>query len=75
MAILTMDLSSRNLSYTVNIRSGYNTVRITAPDITVQYAPKTNRIYPLYCRKYPVLTTFTERFRTVNETVLMDLGT
>jgi cellulose synthase/poly-beta-1,6-N-acetylglucosamine synthase-like glycosyltransferase len=51
-----------------------NTVRISAPDNTVYYGPKTDRIDTVYGRKYPVFTTFTARFRIVNDTVLIDLG-
>jgi hypothetical protein len=59
---------------TVRLRYGYNTVRNSAPDITVQYRPKTSRFYTVYCRKGSVFTAFMVRFRVVNGAVLIDLG-
>ena len=59
---------------TVRLRYGYNTVRIFAPDNTVRYGPKTDRIYTVYRRKYPVFTAFSVRKLSVNDTVLTDLG-
>jgi hypothetical protein len=53
---------------------GDNTIRISVPDNTVWYGPKTNRKYTEYCRKCPVLIRFTARFLIVNHTVLIDLG-
>jgi hypothetical protein len=41
---------------------------------TVWYGPKTGRIYTVYCRKCPVLKTFTVCFRIVNNAVLIVLG-
>ena len=49
-------------------------MRISAPDNTIYYGPKTDRIDTVYGRKYPVFTTFTVRFRIVNDAVLIDLG-
>ncbi len=49
-------------------------MRISAPDNTNYYGPKTDRIDTVYGRKYPVFTTFTVRFRIVNDAVLIDLG-
>jgi hypothetical protein len=52
----------------------FNTVRISAPDNTIYYGPKTDRIDAVYGRKCRVFTTFTVRFRIVNDAVLIDLG-
>ncbi len=49
-------------------------MRISAPDNTVYYGPKMDRIDTVYGRKYPAFTTFTVRFRIVNDAVLIDLG-
>jgi hypothetical protein len=49
-------------------------MRIYAPDNTVSYGPKKNRINTAWCRKCSVFTTFTIRFRIVNDGVLIDLG-
>ncbi len=49
-------------------------MRISAPDNTVYYGPKMDRIDTVYGRKCPVFTTFTVRFRIVNDAVLIDLG-
>ncbi len=49
-------------------------MRISAPDNTIYYGPKTDRIGTVYGRKYPVFTTFTVPFRIVNDAVLIDLG-
>ncbi len=59
---------------TVLLRYGYNTVRISAPVNTDRYGPKTDRIYTVYRRKYPVFTVFSVRKRSVNDTVLIDLS-
>ncbi len=59
---------------TVRLRYRYNTVRISAPVNTDRYGPKTDRIYTVYRRKYPVFTAFSVRKRSVNDTILIDLG-
>jgi hypothetical protein len=40
----------------------------------VGVGPKTDRINPIYYRKCTVFTTFTVRFRRVNDAVLIDLA-
>ncbi len=59
---------------TVRLRYGYNRVGISAPDNTIYYGPKADRIDTVYGRKCPVFTPFTVRFRIVNGAVLIDLG-
>jgi hypothetical protein len=58
----------------VRLRYGYKTTRISAPDNTVRYGPKTGCIYTVYWRKCSVFEIFTVRFRIVNDSVLIDLG-
>ncbi len=49
-------------------------MRISPPDNTIYYGPKTNRIDKVYWCKCPIFTTFTVRFRIVNDAVLIDLS-
>jgi hypothetical protein len=49
-------------------------VRISAPDDTIHYGPKTTQIDTVCGRKCPAFTTFTVRFRILNDAVFIDLG-
>jgi hypothetical protein len=72
--LVNKDDYNRDMPNTVRLRYGYNTVRNSAPDNTVQYGLKTSRFYTVYCRKGSVFTAFTVHFWVVNDAVLIDLG-